>query len=139
MPIVPNVVIGVIGLFLAAVCAFGWLRTHQLLAERSRRLEAREHSSALIAEERRILEMAAQGASLKRVLDGVDKGDRAHCPRLLLYSSLIRRRRTGPSGGLGGGLPAEYMEAVDGLEIGPDVGSRGSAVFRNQLCFAIRR
>ena len=124
--------IGLIGLCLAAVCAFGWLRTHQLLAERSRQLEARERSSALIAEQRRILEMAAQGASLKRVLDALTSAIERIAPGCFCTVLLLDEDGQRLRSGSGGGLPQEYMACVDGLEIGPEAGSCGSAVFRNQ-------
>ena len=34
--------------------------------------------------------------------------------------------------GSGGSLPAAYMQGVNGLEIGPEVGACGSAAFRNE-------
>lgn len=132
-PIDPYVFIVVIALCLAAaVCALGWWRTHQLLAERSRQLEARERSSALIAEERRILEMVAQGASLKCVLDALTGAMERIAPGCFCTILLLDEDGRHLRGGSGGGLPQEYMACVDGLEIGADAGSCGSAVFRNQ-------
>ncbi|BAU28721.1 PAS domain S-box-containing protein/diguanylate cyclase (GGDEF)-like protein [Aneurinibacillus soli] len=47
---------------------------------------------------------------------------------ILLYSSEERRLYTGEAQG----LPSFYNEAIDGIEIGPNVGSCGTAVYYNQ-------
>ena len=125
--------VGFIGVCVGvAVCAIGWLRTYQLLMARGRQQEIQGRASRLIEEERRILELVAQGASLKQVLDSLTgaierMAPRSFCSILLLDEDGIHLRA-----GSGGGLPAEYMEAVDGIPVGPDMGCCGSAAYRNQ-------
>ncbi len=113
-------------------CALGWLRTQQRLAACRREQEAQEHSSRFIEEERRVLKLIAEGASLKVVLDALTAAIERMAPgcfcSILLLDEDGRRLREGSAGG----LPTEYMRLVDGLEIGPEVGSCGSAAFHNQ-------
>ncbi|HEY1242021.1 MAG TPA: ATP-binding protein [Bryobacteraceae bacterium] len=88
--------------------------------------------SGFLEVERRVLQLVAKGASMHEVLDTLTaaiEGMAAKCfCSILLLDEDKRHLRTGA----GGSLPAEYMRLVDGLEIGPDVGSCGSAAFRNQ-------
>ncbi len=116
----------------ALVCLVGWLRTHLRLKAIVRQHANREQSSRFLEEERRILEMVAQGASLKGVLDelthAIERMATGCFCSILLLDEDGRRLRQGASGS----LPAEYMRQVDGLPIGPDVGSCGSAAFRNE-------
>lgn len=92
-----------------------------------------ENPARFIEEERHVLKLIAEGASLKDVLDALTAAIERMAPgcacSILLLDEDGRRLREGS----GGSLPAEYMRAVNGLEIGPDVGSCGSAAFRNQI------
>ena len=116
---------------LGPICAFGW-RRHPRTSTPEHDREAREHSSRFIEEERRVLQLVARGASIQEVLDTLTMAIEKMAPgcfcSILLLDEDRRRLRTGA----GGSLPREYMRIVDGLEIGPDVGSCGSAAFRNQ-------
>ena len=125
--------VGFIGVcFAVAVCAIGWIRTYQLLVARSRQQEIQERSSRLIEEERRILELVAQGASLKEVLDSLTSAIELMAPGCFCSILLLDEDRIHLRAGSGGGLPGEYIKAVDGIPIGPDMGCCGSAAFRNQ-------
>ncbi len=111
--------------------AVAWLQTRRL-AERQRDQEKLERSSRVIEEERHVLELIAKGCSLKEVLDALTAAIErmavdCYCTVLLLDDDGKRLRA-----GSGGGLPAAYMQAVDGLEIGPEVGACGSAAYRNE-------
>ena len=113
-------------------CGLGWLRTQRLLAACRREREAHEHSSHFIEEERRVLKLIAQGASLKDVLDALTAAIENMAPGCFCSILLLDEDRRRLREGSGGGLPPEYMRLVDGLEIGPEVGSCGSAAFLNQ-------
>jgi len=119
-------------LLAALSCALGWLRTQRLLAASKREREAHDHSSKFIAEERHVLTLIAQGASLKEVLDALTAAIERMSPgcfcSVLLLEEEGRRLREGSAGS----LPSDYMRQVDGLPIGPDVGSCGSAAYLNQ-------
>ncbi len=78
-----------------------------------------------------MLELVAKGVSLHEVLDALTAGIESMAPGCLCSILLLDdtgRLRIGASGR----LPAQYMQQVDGLPIGPDVGSCGSAAFRNE-------
>ncbi|MDX1962806.1 MAG: PAS domain S-box protein [Pirellulales bacterium] len=81
----------------------------------------------------RILELILQGAELSQILQEIAKFMENLDPRcrstilLLDEDSQILRHAVGPS------LPEAYRNAIEGIHIGPDVGSCGSAAFRRQM------
>jgi diguanylate cyclase (GGDEF)-like protein len=91
-------------------------------------------TSSLVTEtERAMLELVANGAPLAAVLDTLTRAIERISPQslctIMLLDEVHRRRllmASGPS------LPRAYLDAADGLEIGPDVGSCGSAAYRNE-------
>ncbi len=91
-------------------------------------------TSSLVTEtERQMLELIAKGAPLSEVLDTLTRAIERISPQSLCTILLLdeeQRHRllvaSGPS------LPQEYLQASNGLEIGPDVGACGSAAFRNE-------
>jgi len=114
---------------LAAGCA--------LTSRRSGRQEPQQEemtSSSLITEtERRMLELVANGAPLSEVLNTLTEAverisPESHCTIMLLDEEHRRRllMASGPS------LPPAYLQATNGLEIGPEVGACGSAACRNE-------
>jgi diguanylate cyclase (GGDEF)-like protein len=118
---------------LTGVSTAGWLWTRRRLRENRREREDLANSSLVIEEERRMLDLMARGASLGDVLDTLTRAIErisagALCTVLLLDE--VHRRNllkcSGPS------MPEEYLAAVNGLEIGPNVGACGSAAYRNQ-------
>jgi diguanylate cyclase (GGDEF)-like protein len=116
-----------------AAAAIGWLQAMRRLHESRRERRDLANSSRVIEEERRVLELVAKGASLQEVLDTLTRAierisPESICTVLLLDQESGKRllRGSGPS------LPPEYMQAVNGLEIGPEVGACGSAAFRNE-------
>jgi diguanylate cyclase (GGDEF)-like protein len=124
--------IGVL-LLSAVVCAFGWRHTTQRLTDRIRETVDLSNSSLVIEEERRMLELIAEGASLSEVLDTLTHAIERIAPGTLCTVMLLdeKERRhlliaSGPS------LPDDYLQAINNLEIGPEVGACGSAAFRNE-------
>src|SRR2546423_13093636 len=115
--------LGAPALLLAAIgSAAGWRSTRRRLTESLREREDLANSSQAIEEERRMLELVAKGAPLNEVLDTLTLAIErispgALCTVLLLDEENPRflRSASGPS------LPKLYMQAVDGLGIGPDV------------------
>src|SRR6202167_30141 len=114
-----------------AACAVAYAQTRRL-AQSQRDQEKLERSSRVIEEERRVLELIAKGCSLKEVLNALTAAIErmaldCYCTVLLLDEEGKRLLE-----GSGGSLPPEYMQGVNGLEIGPEVGACGSAAFRNE-------
>jgi len=93
-------------------------------------VEDRKRTESLFAGEKRILELAATGASLAEVLDSLCRLVEEHAPSVrasILLSDGDRLRHGGaPS------LPQAYVDAIDGILVGPSVGSCGTAAYRRK-------
>src|SRR2546426_1256224 len=95
-------------------------------------IDDRKRTEALLAAENQILEMVATGRPLAVILDGLCRLVDKLCDKSLASILLIDpngrclRRGAGPS------FPEAFMAAVDGVEIGPSVGSCGTAAYRKE-------
>ena len=105
--------------------------------ERSREGEGRYRQIAdELKVEKKALEMIAKGAPLGQVLDTIARGAESQsrsgmiCSILVLDESGQRLRH-----GAAPGLPDAYNDAIDGLAIGPSVGSCGTAAFQRRPVF----
>jgi two-component system, sensor histidine kinase and response regulator len=114
-----------------AACAVAYLQTRRLTASQ-RDQEKLERSSRVIEEERHVLELIAKGCSLKEVLNALTAAIERMAPDCYCTVLLLDEEGKHLLEGSGGGLPPAYMQAVNGLEIGPEVGACGSAAFRNE-------
>jgi diguanylate cyclase (GGDEF)-like protein/PAS domain S-box-containing protein len=94
--------------------------------------EALETASSLLGVESQIVEMMDHGAPLKAVLDILTAAIEKLAPECLCTVLLLDEERQQLREGSAGGLPEEYMHAIDGLAIGPEVGACGSAAYRNK-------
>lgn len=119
--------------FLASgvLLAFACFQTHRL-SEAQRIQQEFEKSSQVLEEERRVLELIAKGASLKEVLDALTTAIERLAPHCFCTILLLDDDRRRLVEGSRGSLPPEYMRALDGLAIGPNVGACGTAAFRNE-------
>jgi diguanylate cyclase (GGDEF)-like protein len=120
-------------ILVATTCAALWLRTRQRLCECIREREELANSSLVTDLEKQLLELVARGTPLQRLLDNVTGAIEKMepgcvCTVLLLDEEYGRFLLSGSAPS----LPPEYMRAVNGIEIGPEVGACGSAAFRNQ-------
>src|SRR5438445_6732636 len=95
-------------------------------------IDDRKRTETLLAGENQILEMVATGRPLAVILDGLCRLVDKLCDKSLASILLIDpngrclRRGAGPS------FPEAFMAAVDGIEIGPSVGSCGTAAYRKE-------
>jgi PAS domain S-box-containing protein len=92
-----------------------------------------KRSALLLSGEKQVLELIVQGAPLPTVLDAIVRLVESLADHELLASILLLdddgvhlRHGAAPS------LPAAYNRAIDGLAIGPAVGSCGTAAFRRE-------
>jgi diguanylate cyclase (GGDEF)-like protein len=115
------------------VASFGWLKTARRLNTTTREREDLAKSALVIEVERQLLELVAKGASLSEVLDTLTRAiehlsPESNCTIMLLDEEHRRflSVASGPS------LPPAYLQAIERLEIGPEVGACGSAAFRNE-------
>jgi diguanylate cyclase (GGDEF)-like protein len=113
--------------------AAGWLAGSRRSVKREPQREDMSSSSLITETERRMLELVAKGAPLSEVLNTLTEAverisPESHCTIMLLDEEHRRRllMASGPS------LPPAYLQATNGLEIGPEVGACGSAAYRNQ-------
>ena len=95
-------------------------------------IEDRKRTEMLLAGEKRLLEMIARGDSRALILDAlcrfVEGLASGGLSSILLLDSNTNRLRHGSAPG----LPTKYVEAIDGLVIGPSVGSCGTAAYRGE-------
>lgn len=119
--------------FLATAILLGFVcfQAHRLSEGRRVQQELKK-SSQVLEEERRVLELIAKGGSLKEVLDALTVAIERLAPHCFCTILLLDDDRRRLVEGSGGSLPPEYMRALDGLEIGPNVGACGTAAFRNE-------
>jgi diguanylate cyclase (GGDEF)-like protein len=122
-----------LALFAPVVFATGWIVASGRLKAKARQPEDLAASSLVTETERRMLELVANGAQLSDVLNTLTEAierisPESHCTVMLLDEENRRRLllASGPS------LPKAYLQATNGLEIGPNVGACGSAAYRNE-------
>jgi signal transduction histidine kinase len=84
----------------------------------------------LLAGQTRILEMVTMGASLGEVLDALCRLVESQEPGLICSVLLLKGDRL--RDGAGPSLPAHYRRAIDGIAIGPRVGSCGTAAYHRR-------
>jgi PAS domain S-box-containing protein len=102
-----------------------------------RDITQRKRNEDALTAEKRVLEMIAAGASLSKVLDTLVRGvqeqscDGMICSVLVMDEAGERLRH-----GAAPGLPEGYNRIVDGVYIGPRVGSCGSAAYAREPVFA---
>lgn len=94
--------------------------------------DGRHNAETLRSLENIVVALVASDTPLQRVLDMVNEGIEARFPEMLCSVLLLDdegvhlRHASAPS------LPAEYNRAIDGITIGPDVGSCGTAAYLNK-------
>src|SRR6266850_2809513 len=93
-------------------------------------IEDRKRAEMLLRGEKRLLEMIARGDSLSLILDAlcrfVEEPASGSLSSILLLDPNGNRLRHGAAPS----LPIAYAEAIDGIVIGPSVGSCGTAAYR---------
>ena len=104
---------------------------HRALRE-ARERDERKRAEALLAGEKRLLEMIAKGNSLSMILDAL-----CRLVEELSKGSLSSILLLDPDGtrlwhGAAPSLPKSYIDAIDGSAIGPAAGSCGTAAFRKE-------
>src|SRR6266849_5947881 len=89
-------------------------------------------AEALLAGEKRLLEMIAKGDPLSMILDAlcrlVEELSKGALASILLFDPDGNRLRHGAAPS----LPKSYIDAIDGSAIGPAAGSCGTAAFRKE-------
>jgi PAS domain S-box-containing protein len=89
----------------------------------------RKRAEALLAGEKRLLEMVARGDSLAHILDSLCRLVEEQAPDVLTSILLLDSNSKQLRHGGAPSLPEAYTDAIDGSEIGPSVGSCGTAAY----------
>ncbi|QSA96583.1 EAL domain-containing protein [Methylococcus sp. EFPC2] len=108
---------------IAFACQLGALLTN-VAEEEERRLSER-----LLAHQAGVLEMVASDRPLPDILDALARGFEAQSPGLLVSILLLSSDGVRLHHGAAPNLPADYTSAIDGIVIGPKVGSCGTAAY----------
>src|ERR1700681_4809444 len=95
-------------------------------------IDDRKRAETLLAGVNQILEMVATGKPLGVILDGLCRLVDKLCDNSLASILLIDPNGSCLRRGAGPSFPEAFMAAVDGIEIGPCVGSCGTAAFRKE-------
>jgi hypothetical protein len=83
----------------------------------------------LLEGQRLVMELIARGESLYQVLDTLLRVIQVQCPGMLASILLLDPDGIHVRHGAAPDLPEDYVRAVDGLAIGPQAGSCGTAAF----------
>ena len=101
-------------------------------SELEKALDDRKRAEALLEREKKLLEMIARGQSLAEIFEGLCRvveevsGDALAAIMVLDPDGRRLRNGSAPS------FPEGFIAAVDGVEIGPAVGSCGTAAYRKE-------
>ncbi len=98
----------------------------------SRDITERRLASALSDGQTQILEMIAMNAPLEAVLDALARLVESQLKGILCSVLMLDEDGRHLRHGAAPSLAAEYIQAIDGVEIGPSVGSCGTAAFMRQ-------
>ncbi len=79
--------------------------------------------------ENKVLEMITRNSSLSRTLDYLCREIEIQSPGMLCSFLLVDEKGKHLRHGAAPSLPKEYIKAIDGLQIGPSIGSCGTAAY----------
>ena len=91
----------------------------------------RKRATALVAAEKRILEMIAGGVALPSILDAICRFGEEMVGEALVSILLVSADRKNLRHGAAPSLPQDFIEAIGGGLIGPCAGSCGTAAYRS--------
>jgi diguanylate cyclase (GGDEF)-like protein len=87
----------------------------------------------LVASHNRLHELIAQAAPLSQVLGELVEGIERYEPSVIPCVVLLDRESSTLHPGAGPSLPPDYLASIDGVVIGPNIGTCGSAAWSGQL------
>lgn len=114
-----------------------WLHDTSIkaLVSNFRDITARKQAEGLLVGEKEILERMIQGEPLPNTLEMLTGLIEEQATEEVLTSILLLEDGVHLRHGAARRLPASYMEAIDGIAIGPAVGSCGTAAYRNEAVY----
>jgi diguanylate cyclase (GGDEF)-like protein len=87
----------------------------------------------LVASHNRLHDLIARDAPLRDVLSELVEGIEEYEPSVMACVVLLDRESSTLHPGAGPSLPPHWLEAIDGVVIGPNIGSCGSAAWSGEL------
>ncbi len=102
------------------------------LALRLARREA-ERAQQLVVAHTNVHDLIARAAPLPEVLHAITEGIERHDPSLLACVVLLDPTSSTLHPGAGPSLPGSYLDAIDGVVIGPNIGACGTAAWSGEL------
>ncbi len=96
----------------------------------------RKEFEAMLADERQTLEMVASGTPFNEVLDKIALNIESHIQGAICSILLISDDGTALQHGASPSLPPDYSRIVEGVAIGPEVGSSGTAAYLREMIIA---
>ncbi|NOY42065.1 MAG: PAS domain S-box protein [Planctomycetes bacterium] len=96
----------------------------------------RKQQTALTKSRSHVYKLLASSTPIEKVLETVVQGVESFSPGMLCSILLLDQEGKCLRHGAAPSLPSFYNEAIDGVEIGPSVGSCGAAAFNNVPVFA---
>ncbi|MDP2247340.1 MAG: GAF domain-containing protein, partial [Nitrosomonadales bacterium] len=112
-----------------------WSKEANLFFCVARDITARKHQEEFGTNQAKVLEQIAVGASSNEVFEQISHLLEGQIDGCVCSIMLLDKEGKHLSGAAGPNLPAAYMEKIEGLEVGPSVGSCGTAVFLRQNVF----
>ncbi|MGH7851764.1 MAG: PAS domain S-box protein, partial [Thermodesulfobacteriota bacterium] len=88
-----------------------------------------KNAEFLLNTENKVLEMITRNLSLSRTLDYLCREIEIQSPGMLCSFLLVDEKGKHLRHGAAPSLPKEYIKAIDGLQIGPSIGSCGTAAY----------
>jgi PAS domain S-box-containing protein len=107
-----------------------WSGTTTDIEDRKRAEAALHWSEALLAGEKRVLEMIARGEALPHILEALCRVVEEQSSDMLSSCLLLDAHGTHLRHGAAPRLPKSYLDAIDGVAIGPTGGSCITAAYR---------
>jgi len=107
-----------------------WYGTSSDIEDRKQTEAALRWSEALLAGEKRVLEMVAHGEALPRILEALCRVVEEQSSDMLSSFLLLDATGTHLRHGAAPRLPQRYLDAIDGVAIGPTGGSCITAAYR---------
>ena len=107
-----------------------WSGTTTDIEDRKQTEAALQWSKALLAGEKRVLEMIAHGEALPRILEALCRVVEAQSSDILSSCLVLDAHGTHLRHGAAPRLPQSYLDAIDGVAIGPTGGSCITAAYR---------
>ena len=101
------------------------------------RLRLAQHEAArveeLVTSDNRVHELIARAAPLQDILTELVRGIESYDPSVMGCVVVLDRESSTLHPGAGPSLPPHYLASIDGVVIGPNVGTCGSAAFSGRL------